>query len=72
MIEYKGYNIPEKSDLKVKGVVIPIGDTLSVMIGENVLFDTGIGVRDVYDMTDEEFKNIIFGRASGYIDSIKN
>lgn len=72
MIEYKGYSIPEKSDLKIKDIVIPLGDTLTVKISDTMVFDTGIGVSDVYDMSDEEFKNIVYGRITGYIDQVKN
>lgn len=70
MIEYKGYNIPEKNDLKTKGIVVPIGDNLMVMLGKDVLFDTGFSPSKVYEITEEEFNKILYSRATGYIDTV--
>ena len=66
------YNIPEKSDLKKEGVVVPLGGNLMVMISDNVLFDTGILPTEVYDMDDDTFNELIYGRAVGFIESKKD
>lgn len=72
MKEYKGYKIPCKEDLKTKGIVIPFGNTLMVKISDDILFDTGIRPYEVYDMEDDVFENIIYSRASAFIDSFIN
>lgn len=66
------YNIPEKSDLKKEGVVVPLGGNLMVMISDNTLFDTGILPTEVYDMDDNTFNELIYSRAVGFIESKKN
>lgn len=70
MIEYKGYNIPEKKDLKEKGVVVSLGGNLTVKISDDRLFDTGIEPTKVADMSDNEFNALVYSRATGYIDAI--
>ena len=70
MIEYKGYTIPEKPDLKKDGIVIPMGGNLMVMLGNDTLFDVGILPTKVHEMTEEEFNTLIYSRATGYIDTI--
>lgn len=72
MKKYKGYNIPEKDDLKKDGIVVPMGGNLMVKISDDVLFDTGINPSDVHTMEDDEFNNLVFSRASGYIDVVLN
>ena len=71
MKEYKGYNIPEYSDLKTSGIVVPMGDNLMVMLGNNTLFDVGVSPTQVHEMSEKDFNNLIYSRATGYIDAIK-
>lgn len=63
------YNIPEKEDLKIEGVVVPMGGNLMVKICDDILFDTGITPTDVYDMDDAKFNDLVYGRAVGFIES---
>jgi hypothetical protein len=63
------YNIPEKEDLKIEGVVVPMGGNLMVKICDDILFDTGITPTDVYDMDDTKFNDLVYGRAVGFIES---
>lgn len=68
---YKNYNIPEKSDLKKEGIVVPMGSSLMVMINDNTLFDTGINVTDVYNMSDKEFIDILYDRVVSYVEGTR-
>lgn len=76
MREYKGYNIPERSDFKEKGNVVDIGLghlTLSLNPVRDdgklpMLFDTGIHPSKVYDMSEDSLNDLIFSRASSFID----
>lgn len=72
MKDYKGYSIPEKDDLKIEGIVIPMGGNLMVKISDNAIFDSGINPSEVHNMSDDEFNNLLFSRASGYIDMLES
>ena len=66
------YNIPEKSDLKKEGVVVPLGGNLMFIISDNTLFDTGILPTEVYDMDDDTFNDLVYSRAVGFIEAKMN
>lgn len=70
MKEYKGYNIPERSDLKTEGIVVPMGGSLMVKLSDDMLFDTGIAPTHVYEMSEKDFNDLVYSRASGYIDAV--
>lgn len=63
----KEYYIPTKSDLKKEGIVVPIGNTLMIMISDDILFDTGITPSKVHSMSDDEFNDLVYEKAVAFI-----